>query len=448
MKISIIGTGYVGLVQGTCFAESGNTVLCMDVDAEKIRALNEGNISIYEVGLEEMVRRNLKEGRLSFSGSLEDAILGRDIIFLCLPTPQKADGGADCSRIFEVSAEIARRAEREKILVCKSTAPVGTVRAVRSIIQEQARVPIEVVANPEFLREGTAVQDCLKPDRIIIGTTSPHAASVLRHLYEPFVRTGNPILVMDPESAEMTKYAANAFLAARISFMNELANLCEHVGADIDEVRKGMSLDHRIGKYFLFPGVGYGGSCFPKDVRAMIRMGEERGVPLHILRSVELVNEQQKQLLVQKIAKHFSYHMSNRTIALWGLSFKPGTNDIREAPSLRIIDELLKMGARVQAHDPVANKAVQAIYQDRITLFDNNYDALTDADALVIITEWNEYRSPDFAAMKRRMRQPILFDGRNIFNREEIAEQGFVYYGIGRQYPRERQKQVSPPGSG
>jgi UDPglucose 6-dehydrogenase len=362
---------------------------------------------------------------------LNEAVENSEVIFHCLPTPPSNDGSADVSSIFSVTDRIADLANGQKILVTKSTVPVGTTQKIQQIVQK-SRYPIEVASNPEFLKEGSAVQDSMKPDRIIIGSKNPSVIKVLRELYEPFVRTGNPILVMDEASAEMTKYAANAFLATKISFMNELANLCERIGVDIDLVRTGIGTDPRIGKQFIFPGVGYGGSCFPKDVKALIHIGEQNGQPMSILRAVDAVNQEQKNVILQKIARHFQNDLRNKTIALWGLSFKPQTDDIREAPALTIINGLLNMGAIVHAHDPIANEAVRSIYTDQIKLFDNNYDALQGVEALVIITEWNEFRRPDFAEMRKRMKHAAIFDGRNIYDPEEIRQLGFVYYGIGR----------------
>lgn len=432
MKISIIGTGYVGLVQGACFADTGNDVICMDIDEKKIRSLNKGGVPLYEPGLEEIIKRNVQEGRLEFTTSLKTAVEKSDIIFLCLPTPQSENGAADVSHIIKVSQQIATIANNKKILVSKSTVPVGTVDRIKEILRRKSRHPIEVVFNPEFLKEGSAVQDSLKPDRIIIGSTSEHAISLLTELYEPFVRTGNPIIVMDERSAEMTKYAANGFLAARISFMNELANLCEKVGADIDMVRKGIGSDPRIGKQFLFAGVGYGGSCFPKDVKALMETAREYGCELNILRAVDMVNEGQKKILFKRVDEYFHNQLRNKTIALWGLAFKPNTDDMREAPSLSIIYELQKRGAKIHAHDPVAMEQAKKILGNSVKYFENNYDALKGADALVIVTEWNEFRRPDFERMKVLMHSHVIFDGRNIYDPRMLAEKGFTYFGIGR----------------
>jgi UDPglucose 6-dehydrogenase len=432
MRISIIGTGYVGLVQGACFADTGNQVICMDIDEKKIATLKKGNIPIYEPGLEEMVRKNYQEGRLDFTTSLKQAVEKSEIIFLCLPTPPTENGGADLSHVLNVSEQIAEWVNGEKLIVSKSTVPVGTVDKIRHIVRKKSKYPVDVASNPEFLKEGSALQDSLKPDRVIIGSRSKKAIGILEELYEPFVRTGNPIIVMDERSAEMTKYAANAFLATKISFMNELANLCEEVGADIDWVRKGIGSDPRIGKQFLFPGVGYGGSCFPKDVKALICTAEEHGKELKILRAVNDVNEQQKRMLMRKFEKHYGGALRGKVAAVWGLSFKPQTDDIREAPSLVLINELLEAGVRVRVHDPIAMPPVRALFDDKIDFFENNYEALKGADALFIVTEWNEFRQPDFDKMKRAMRNAVIFDGRNIYDPKEMRERGFVYYGVGR----------------
>jgi UDPglucose 6-dehydrogenase len=432
MNLSIIGTGYVGLVQGACFADTGNNVICMDTDAKKIDSLNKGIIPIYEPGLEELVKKNVQNKRLLFTTSLETAVQKSDIIFLCLPTPPSEDGSADLSYVLGVSERIAELAESTKTVVSKSTVPVGTIDKIRQIMKKKAKHTIELASNPEFLKEGSALQDSLKPDRVVIGTRSPRVRAQLLELYEPFVRTGNPIHVMDERSSEMTKYAANAFLATKISFMNELANFCEEVGADIDSIRKGIGSDPRIGKQFLFPGVGYGGSCFPKDVRALKRTAEEYGHELTILQAVENVNDNQKRVLVKKLNRHYKDNLKGKTIALWGLSFKPQTDDIREAPSLVIIQELLAAGAIVRAHDPIANALVETHFRGTVKFFDNSYDALKDADALLVVTEWNEFRGPDFSRMKKLMKKPVVLDGRNVFDPQEMKEKGFTYYSIGR----------------
>lgn len=432
MKLSIIGTGYVGLVQGACFADTGNDVLCMDIDEQRIASLQQGVIPIYEPGLEELVRHNVHEGRLRFTTSLQTAVEQSEIIFLCLPTPPMEDGSADPRRVLSVAEQIANLANAPILLVSKSTVPVGTTEKIKQIVDKHARHAIAVVCNPEFLKEGTAVDDTLKPDRIIIGSRDLQAIAVLTELYAPFVRTGAPILVMDERSAEMVKYAANAFLATKISFMNEIANLCERVGADVEMVRKGIGVDPRIGSLFLFPGVGFGGSCLPKDIKALRKTAEEHDYDFKILAAVDEVNERQKTLIVQKIKHHFAGNLRGRTIAVWGLSFKPRTDDIREAPSLSIIKSLLDEGVTVRAHDPAAMPAVQKLFPAGVHFVENNYETLKDAEALVVVTEWNEFRRPDFDRMKSLMRQPVIFDGRNIYDPKAMKERGFVYYGVGR----------------
>ena len=432
MNISIIGTGYVGLVQGACFADTGNDVMCMDIDERLISALNKGTVPIYEPVLEELVRHNMHEGRLRFTTSLKTAIDESEIIFLCLPTPQQEDGSADLRHILTVSEEIAKLAASPKILVSKSTVPVGTSEKIDQLVKKHSKQQLDVVSNPEFLKEGSAVDDTLKPDRVVIGSRNTHAISVLTELYTPFLRTGAPILVMDERSAEMVKYAANAFLATKISFINEIANLCEAVGADVDQVRKGIGADPRIGTSFLFPGVGYGGSCLPKDVKALVNTAGESGYDFKVLKAVDMVNETQKTLIVKKVKKYFAGNVQGKTIAVWGLSFKPRTDDIREAPSLEIIRALVGDGAIIRAHDPVAIPAVRAIIQSGVEFYDNNYDALKGADALIVVTEWNEFRRPDFEKMKKLMKQPVIFDGRNIYDPKTMKERGFIYIGIGR----------------
>jgi UDPglucose 6-dehydrogenase len=432
MNLSIIGTGYVGLVQGACFADTGNRVICMDIDERKIKALKKGIIPIYEPGLEEMVQKNAQEGRLEFTTSLKIAVQNSDVIFLCLPTPQSEDGSADLTHVLEVAEEIGKDANGEKLVVSKSTVPVGTADKIRQIVRKKSKYPVQVASNPEFLKEGTALQDSLKPDRIVIGSRSKKAIEILKELYEPFVRTGNPILVMDERSAEMTKYAANAFLAMKISFVNELANLCEQVGADIDWVRRGIAADTRIGKLFLFPGVGYGGSCLPKDVKALIKTSEANDRDPRLLRAVDEVNENQKKVLVSKLASRFRNRLRGKVVAIWGLSFKPQTDDVREAPSLVMIESLLQLGVTVRAHDPIAISAVKARFGKRVQFFESSYDALKGVDALLVVTEWNEFRRPDFTRMKRLMKHPIILDGRNIYDPKEMKEVGFEYYGVGR----------------
>ena len=432
MRIAIIGTGYVGLVQGACFADTGNDVLCMDIDQAKISKLQQGIIPIYEPGLGELVKRNMHEGRLGFTTDLGDAVNKSDVLFMCLPTPQSEDGSADLSRVLGVAERIADIVKGPKIMVSKSTVPVGTVDRIKAIIKTKGRADVDVVSNPEFLKEGAAVLDSMKPDRIVIGTSSKRAGEIMTELYAPFLRTGNPILIMDERSAEMTKYAANALLATKITFMNEMANLCSITGADVDWVRKGIGSDPRIGQQFLFPGVGYGGSCFPKDVKALIKTAHEHDYAFEILQAVDNVNERQKLVMAHKAQRHFGGTLEGRTIAVWGLAFKPNTDDLREAPSLAIIRSLLSAGSAVHAHDPVANEGARAVFGDSIQLFENNYDALKGADALVIVTEWNEFRRPNFDRMKVLMKSPVIFDGRNIYSPLLMEQQGFVYYGIGR----------------
>lgn len=432
MNIGVIGTGYVGLVVGTCFAESGNDVICVDVDREKIQNLKKGMVPIYEPGLDELVKRNLKEKRLHFTIELNEAIDKSKIIFLALPTPPGDDGEADLSLVLEVTRKIAKRARESKTIVTKSTVPVGTCDRLRAIIREETDIAFDVVSNPEFLKQGAAVNDFLYPDRVIVGTRSKETAKALHDLYAPFMRTADCFIVMDERSAELSKYAANSLLATKISFMNEIANLCERVGADVDMVRRGLGTDPRIGSQFLFAGVGYGGSCFPKDVKALIKISDEHGYELRILKAVDDVNERQRVLLVDKLKTHFKGKIKDRHIGIWGLAFKPRTDDLREAPSLVIISHLLEAGAKVYAHDPVANARAKRILGDKVHFFENNYDVLKGADALVVVTEWNEFRQPDFDRMKRLMKHPVVFDGRNIFDPKEMRARGFTYYGIGK----------------
>ena len=432
MKLAIIGTGYVGLVQGAVFADLGNDVICMDIDEKKIYSLKKGVIPIFEPGLEEMVQRNQHEGRLKFTTSLKEAVTKSEIVFLCLPTPQSDDGSADLSRVLEVSEAIADLADDGKVIVSKSTVPVGTVDKIRQIMKKKGKTSVEVVSNPEFLKEGAAIQDSTKPDRIVIGSRSKRAVEVMTELYAPFVRTGNPILVMDERSAEMTKYAANAFLATKISFMNEMANLCIRTGADIEAVRKGIGSDPRIGQQFLFAGVGYGGSCFPKDVKALVKTARQHDYEFRVLEAVDGVNENQKQVILKKLKRFYNSNLLSKSIAVWGLAFKPNTDDLRDAPSLVIVHGLLEAGAKVRVHDPVALNGAKAILGKKVEYFENNYDALKGADALVLVTEWNEFRRPDFAKMKSLMRRPVIFDGRNIYDPKTMKEHGFEYFGIGR----------------
>lgn len=432
MNISIIGTGYVGLVQGACLADTGNAVICMDIDEKKISALKKGQIPIYEPGLGEMVERNVAAGRLEFTTNLKTAVERSSIIFLCLPTPPQEDGAADLSRVLSVAESIARFVNGEKIVVSKSTVPVGTCEKLRAIFRKHARHSVEVVSNPEFLKEGAALQDSLKPDRIVVGTRSKRVVEIMTELYEPFVRTGNPILFMDERSAELTKYAANAFLATKISFMNELALLCEKVGADINAIRKGIGTDPRIGPQFLFAGVGYGGSCFPKDVKALIKTAHEFDFELKIVQAVDEVNARQKKVLFKKLSAYYKGQLKGKTIAVWGLAFKPQTDDMREAPSIDLIRSLVAEGAKVRAHDPVANEKAKEIFGKTIEYCSSAYEALQGAEALVLVTEWNEFRKPDFKKMKSLMKVPVIFDGRNIYDPHILKEFGFEYFGIGR----------------
>lgn len=431
MRIAVIGTGYVGLVAGTCFAETGNSVICVDNDQHKIDTLLAGELPIYEPGLLELVHRNVAEERLRFSTDLESAVKESLVCFIAVGTPPDEDGSSDLSHVLAVAEAIGKCMDGYKVIVDKSTVPVGTARKVSEVVAAQTSESFDVVSNPEFLKEGAAIEDFLKPDRVVIGCDDPRVAEIMKELYAPFVRTGNPVLIMDVESAELTKYAANAMLATRISFMNEIALLCERVGAKVDGVRKGIGLDRRIGPSFLFPGAGYGGSCFPKDIKALLHTAEEHDIELHILRTVERVNEAQKRLLVEKLKKHYGGEISGKTIAVWGLSFKPRTDDMREAPAITVINMLLEAGATVRASDPVAMEVAKEIFGDRITYHQKNYDALKGADALLLLTEWNEFRYPDFELMKSTMKEPVIFDGRNILNRKRLEDTGFTYYGIG-----------------
>jgi UDPglucose 6-dehydrogenase len=431
MKICMVGVGYVGLVTGTCLAESGNEVLCVDNDTRKIALLKKGKVPIYEPGLEMLIARNVKEKRLIFTTDLARGVKDSLIIFIAVGTPPADDGASDLSQVFAVAREIGRTMKTYKIVVTKSTVPVGTAEKVNSIIAQVTKHSFDMVSNPEFLKEGAAIEDFMKPDRIILGVEKPEVEEAMKELYAPFVRTGNPILTMDIRSAEMTKYAANAMLATRISFMNELANLCEVAGADINAVRSGIGSDPRIGSSFLFPGVGYGGSCFPKDVQAMIKTAEEHQHRLKILPAVEATNQKQKVLLAEKVIKRFKKNLKDKTIAVWGLSFKPNTDDMREAPSITIINALLKYGATVKAYDPVATTSAKKVFKDTIHYAKDNYTLLKGADALTVITEWNEFRRPDFEKMLKLMKSPIIFDGRNIYSPQKIKAIGFEYYGIG-----------------
>ena len=433
MNIAVVGTGYVGLVTGTCFAETGNNVICVDINAPKVARLQKGEVPIFEPGLDVLFERNTKEGRLRFTTNLKEAVEPSQIIFLALPTPPGEDGSADLSYIMGVARDLGDLITDYKVIVDKSTVPVGTAEKVAAILaQKLPKKMFDVVSNPEFLREGVAVEDFMKPDRVVIGTSSEKARKVMRQLYEPFVRQGNPIYFMDERSAELTKYAANSYLATRISFMNEIANLCEKVGADVDMVRIGMGSDSRIGKRFLFPGIGYGGSCFPKDVQALAKTAGEYSYDFKILKSVMKVNTLQKSVLTKKLRKHYKNELAGKTIAVWGLAFKPNTDDIREAPALVIIDELLEAGAHIKAYDPEAMENVRTIYGDRIELVEHLYDTLAGADCLCVMTEWAEFRTPDFGRMAGLMKEKTIFDGRNVYSLDQMKEHGFYYNSIGR----------------
>jgi UDPglucose 6-dehydrogenase len=430
MKIAIIGTGYVGLVSGTCFADMGHDVCCVDIVQSKVDGLNRGEIPIYEPGLDHLVSRNVKENRLSFTTDLVSAVNAAQAIFIAVGTPQGNDGSADLKYVIAVAQSIGEAMKSYKVVITKSTVPVGTGEKVRVALAGKTKFDFDVVSNPEFLKEGAAIEDFMRPDRVVIGVESDRAKKVMEELYAPFVRNNHPILYMDIKSAEMTKYAANAMLATRISFMNAVANLCDVVGADVNQVRKGIGTDKRIGMSFLYPGIGYGGSCFPKDVQALIRTAEDFHVPFDILNAVEKVNQAQKVIMVEKIKTHFKSQVNGLTITLWGLAFKPETDDIREAPSLAIIDALLTLGVKIRVCDPEAIEPVKKIFQNKIEYFEHRYQALEGADALVLVTEWNEYRNPDFALIKKSLKKPVVFDGRNIYI-DSIKSFGFSYYCIG-----------------
>ncbi len=433
MNISVIGTGYVGLVAGTCFAESGNNVICMDKDKNKIKNLKDGIVPIYEPGLEPLVIRNVMKKNLHFSTDIEETVQKSNIIFIAVGTPPDEDGSADLSYVLNVAKSIGQYMKKFKIVVNKSTVPVGTAALVKKTIQKQTNTKVQVVSNPEFLKEGAAVDDFMYPDRVVIGTSDSEVGKTMKKLYEPFVRTGNPIHIMDEISAEMTKYAANSLLATKISFINEMARLCELVGADVNSVRLGIGSDKRIGYSFIFPGVGYGGSCFPKDVKAIIKTAQKNNYNMRILKSVEEVNEEQKKIIIPKLLQYYNNDVAGKTFTLWGLSFKPKTDDMREAPSRVIIKELHKLGVKIQAHDPVAMDEARRLELDKIvTLYDDNYKALENSDGLIIVTEWLQYREPDFEKMKSIMKRTVIFDGRNIYNPQNIREIGFDYFAIGR----------------
>jgi len=431
MRIAVVGTGYVGLVAGVCFAESGNDVVCVDNDASKVRALAKGKVPIYEPGLEELLRRNRSEGRLTFTTALPKAVRDSAIVFIAVGTPQGEDGSADLQHVLAVAKDVAKAMNGYKVIVNKSTVPVGTAARVREVIRRETTHPFSVVSNPEFLKQGAAIDDFMKPDRVVIGAEDDRAREMMLELYAPFTRTDAPIMVMDCASAELAKYAANAMLATRISFMNEVANVCEAVGADVDQVRRAVGSDRRIGTSFLFPGVGYGGSCFPKDVKAMMRFAEDSEYDFRILKAVEAVNVTQKTRLAAKMKKHFGT-LKGKTVAVWGLAFKPKTDDMREAPSIALIESLLAAGAAVQVYDPEAMGVAKKHFGSRITYADANYGALKGADALAIVTEWNEFRRPDFDRMRSLMKSPVIFDGRNLFVPAQMKQNGFTYYSIGR----------------
>jgi UDPglucose 6-dehydrogenase len=432
VKVCVVGTGYVGLVAGTCLAEMGNDVICVDNNPAKIDSLKQGHVPIYEPGLEELIRSNTKEERLFFTTDLDDAVSKSLICIIAVGTPEKEDGSADLTAVFNVARQIAKAMDGYRVIVTKSTVPVGTADQIRAIVAEATSHEFAIVSNPEFLKQGAAVDDFLKPDRVVIGADNQRAFDIMRELYAPFLRTGNPIINMDIKSAEMTKYAANAFLATKISFINEMSSLCEKVGADISMVRTGISTDSRIGAQFLFPGLGYGGSCFPKDVKALIKTGQENGHPMHILEAVDSKNDQQRLDFIEKILTYFEGDLKGKTFALWGLAFKPRTDDMREAPSKTIIETLLAKGAIIKAFDPKAAMTARQIFGNRITYCETSYEALTGADALLLVTEWNEFRRPDFDKMKKLMKRPLIFDGRNQYEIERMGRRGFEYFCVGR----------------
>ena len=433
MKIAVVGTGYVGLVTGTCFAETGNQVTCVDINEDKINRMKAGEVPIYEPGLEDLFHRNVEEGRLVFTTDLASGIEGAKVIFLALPTPPGEDGSADLKYILQVAKDLGPLLKDYTVIIDKSTVPVGTSELVRNAVSKNAKVDFDVVSNPEFLREGVAVEDFMKPDRVVIGTESPRAKEVMNVLYAPLVRQGNPIIFMDERSAEMTKYAANAFLATKITFMNEIANLCELVGANVDDIRRGIGTDSRIGKRFLFAGIGYGGSCFPKDVQALAKTSEENNYKFHILDSVMRVNEKQKTKLMPTIETHFNNDLAGKTIGIWGLAFKPYTDDIREAPALYNIDALLALGCKIKVYDPEAMPNVKSILGDKVTFSKNPYEAIDQADALLIVTEWPQFRTPDFERMEGLLKNKVIFDGRNLYETTQMRDLGYTYYSIGRQ---------------
>lgn len=433
MKITVIGTGYVGLVAGACLADMGNDVICVDNNEDKLQKLEQGIIPIYEPGLEELVKSNVLENRLSFTSDLDMAVKKSEVCFIAVGTPQDEDGSADLQYVLGVAEQIGKAMNGYKVIVDKSTVPVGTAEKVAEIIRQYTEHSFDVVSNPEFLKQGNAVDDFLSPDRVVIGSNSEKATAIMQEIYAPFFRTGNRVIVMDVKSAEMTKYAANSFLATKISFMNEIANLCEKVGADAEMVRVGVSTDSRIGNKFLFPGLGYGGSCFPKDVKALIKTGADYGVDMSIIKSADGVNKKQRNLFVDKIIAKFGKDLTGKTFGVWGLAFKPKTDDMREAPAITIINELLNLGAKVKAYDPKAMILAKRIFGDKITYCQKSYDALDGADAMLLLTEWNEFRRPDFERIKELLKQPVIFDGRNQYNGERLTQSGFEYVCVGKE---------------
>ena len=446
MNITVVGTGYVGLVTGTCFAETGINVTCVDIDKEKIEKLKKGHVPIYEPGLDALLERNIDKGRIHFTTSLEKGIQDSDAVFIAVGTPPDEDGSADLKYVLGVAREIGQHMQDYKVVITKSTVPVGTSFKVKAAVEEElekrgVRIPFDVASNPEFLKEGSAVDDFLKPDRIVVGVEGKRAEKVMRRLYKPFLMNGHPLLFMDIFSSEMTKYAANSMLATKISFMNDIANLCEKVGANVDLVRKGIGSDGRIGNKFIYPGTGYGGSCFPKDVQALVRTADQYGHSLEVLKAVEAVNYRQKTILVEKIKKHFGDKIKGKHFGMWGLSFKPKTDDMREAPSLVIIDALTELGATVRAYDPVAMEEAKRILGDKIQYAKDEYDAVIDADALILVTEWSEFRMPNYRILEKLMNQKTIFDGRNVYDLEEMRELGFDYYSIGREVVRQHEEE-------
>ena len=432
MKVCVIGTGYVGLVAGTCLAEMGNNVICVDNDLKKLEQLEQGIVPIYEPGLEELIKVNVAENRLSFTNDLKSAVQNSLVCFIAVGTPQGEDGSADLKYVYQVAESIGEAINGYKVIVDKSTVPVGTAEKVTEIIKSKTNEEFDVVSNPEFLKQGAAVDDFLKPDRVVIGSNSHRATEIMQDLYSPFLRTGNPVIIMDVKSAEMTKYAANSFLAVKISYANEIANICEKVGANAEMVRIGMCSDKRIGSQFLFPGLGYGGSCFPKDVKALLKTAKDNNCDYQLLQAADDVNKRQRQIFIQKILKRFGENLAGMTFAIWGLAFKPKTNDMREAPAITIINALLERGAKIQAYDPKAFDCAQFCFGDKITYSKSAYDALSNADCMLLLTEWNEFRRPDFDKIKELLKNPIIFDGRNQYNAERLKQRGFEYYCVGR----------------